>query len=178
MKGEAGGRVVMALIACPECGKGISTSAVACPNCGKPVDEGVRKPATPEKKSKMLQWIILATVGVLALRCGLPAIVVGVSYSNMKYRHNVKVSMAKLQLVQITSALEQYHIEHDEYPESLLVLTAEKDPHGTGFYLEVSDLRTPWGDAYQYDPSGPKNGGAKPDVWAESPQGKIGNWMK
>jgi len=28
----------MALVSCPECGKGISGSASACPNCGHPME--------------------------------------------------------------------------------------------------------------------------------------------
>lgn len=33
-----GGRVIMSLIFCPECGNEISDSAVACPNCGRPIN--------------------------------------------------------------------------------------------------------------------------------------------
>ena len=42
-------------------------------------------------------------------------------------------------------------------------------------------LTDPWGRPIAYDPSGPRNKRAKPDVWSLGPDGKpgqeIGNWM-
>jgi ribosomal protein L37E len=40
----------MALIKCPECGKGISDKAESCPNCGLPMTEGIRAEALKQKE--------------------------------------------------------------------------------------------------------------------------------
>jgi hypothetical protein len=63
-------------------------------------------------------------------------------------------------------------------PESLKAL-AEKQPDGGPAYLEVQALTDPWGNPFQYDPTGPQNKGEKPDVWSQGPPGAktpIGNW--
>ena len=37
----------------------------------------------------------------------------------------------------------------------------------------------PWKKPYQYDPSGPRNNGRRPDIWTVAPDGlEIGNWPK
>jgi hypothetical protein len=43
--------------------------------------------------------------------------------------------------------------------------------------VDKAGLADPWGKPYQYDPTGKRNGGNKPDVWSDGPDGKpIGNW--
>lgn len=80
----------------------------------------------------------------------------------------------------LTSACMQYSLKHNgEFPDSLDILV-NQDAAG-GPYLESRDaLRDPWGQAWQYDKSGPMNGGKKPDIWTTDPKdqnrAKIGNW--
>lgn len=47
----------MALTACKECGKEISTKAEVCPHCG----------AKPKKKTSMFTWIVAGFIGFAAL---------------------------------------------------------------------------------------------------------------
>lgn len=81
----------------------------------------------------------------------------------------------------LTSACQAYKIKHNEYPQTLQVLL-QKDALG-GPYLESQDALTdPWGRPYQYEPSGTKNNGMKPDIWTvvpnSNPQKTVGNWPK
>ena len=54
----------------------------------------------------------------------------------------------------------------------------QPDPRGGTPILEDQDaLIDPWHHPYQYDQSGAKNGGRRPDIWAVTPEGvQIGNW--
>lgn len=78
----------------------------------------------------------------------------------------------------LTHACQAYRIKRDRFPKNLEELLA-KDALG-GPYLEGPDaLIDPWGRRYQYDPKGPRNNGAKPDIWTVTPQGiEIGNWPR
>jgi len=97
-------------------------------------------------------------------------------YIYLKHLDEARDSAALLQVKTLTQACEAYYTKTGEWPPSLLTLT-EKGADGSRPYLEPDALKTPWGTQYQYDPSGPNNGGNKPDIWAESPtKGKVGNW--
>jgi general secretion pathway protein G len=79
----------------------------------------------------------------------------------------------------LTHACQAYRIKHQEWPQNLNVLL-QKDALG-GPYLESPDaLLDPWGHQYQYDATGQKNNGMKPDIWTvvqnSNPQKMIGNW--
>ena len=87
----------------------------------------------------------------------------------------VREKVARIQAEEITKALQAYYVDHDGYPASLAALT-RKDNLG-GPYIAERGLKDPWGKQYQFNPLGPKNKGAKPDVWTVAPGGKtIGNW--
>jgi hypothetical protein len=89
---------------------------------------------------------------------------------------DARAQFARAQAQQLTVASQTYHLQFGEPPTSLKDLV--KPPEGKPF-VEPSALTDPWGKPYQYDPAGPKNGGARPDVWTTTPGGKvIGNWMK
>jgi general secretion pathway protein G len=77
----------------------------------------------------------------------------------------------------LTKAVQTYKIDHGEYPPTLELLLVRSET-GHGPYLDnVDALVDPWGRQYQYDPSGANNNGLKPDIWSESPEGPLGNWM-
>src|SRR5215831_7551625 len=68
----------------------------------------------------------------------------------------------------LTQACQAYKVKRFEYPATLQLLL-QRDAIG-GPYLESSDaLLDPWGHPYQYDASGPKNNGMKPDIWTIVP---------
>ncbi len=78
----------------------------------------------------------------------------------------------------LTQACQGYHTKHGRFPKNLEELL-EHDAVG-GPFLETPDaLIDPWGRPYQYDPKGPRNNGAKPDIWTVTPNGlEIGNWPR
>src|SRR5262245_49390695 len=106
---------------------------------------------------------VLVVVAILVVLAG----VGGVYYT--KYLNDAKVSAARLQVKAISDAVGAYNLKHGDWPASLSTLT-EKGSDGSQPYLEPDALKTPWGTMYQYDQSGPNNGGNKPDVWADGPQ--------
>ena len=60
----------MAMVACPECGKQVSSTAPACPGCGAPVAKLVQRrdmpPAYLEERPKA-QWWTCAVGGLIAV---------------------------------------------------------------------------------------------------------------
>lgn len=78
----------------------------------------------------------------------------------------------------LTNACQAYRLKHDGFPKNMMELI-QKDAVG-GPYLESPDaLIDPWGKLYQYDPKGPRNNGARPDIWTVTPDGiEIGNWQR
>lgn len=83
-------------------------------------------------------------------------------------------STARAQISVLTKAAKSYALENNgAYPQSLQELVEK------GYLESYKALVSPWGEnyPYQYDPSGSKNGGRKPDIFVMTPQGKvIGNW--
>lgn len=83
-----------------------------------------------------------------------------------------KVTLAQYKIVTLEKAVQVYKLKTGDYPESLVLLSEGEKP-----IVEKPFLKDPWGKVFQYDPKGPKNKGAKPDIWAVDPDGKtIGNW--
>jgi len=89
-----------------------------------------------------------------------------------------KVAAAKVQLRDLTKALDAFRLAAGAYPADLQALAQPQDDRAP--LVQVSALVDPWGQPYQYDPLGPENQGKRPDVWTVRPGGngtKIGNWM-
>jgi general secretion pathway protein G len=119
---------------------------------------------------------MLIVVAIIVMLAGL-----GGYYVIGRYEE-AKVSTAKFKAQQISSALETYRIDHDEYPADLTALL-QKSELGKGPYLtKQEDILDPWGKMYQYDQSGQQNAarGAviqRPDVFTTTPDGRtIGNF--
>jgi general secretion pathway protein G len=90
-----------------------------------------------------------------------------------------KQAKARTDVKTLTTAAETYKIGTNAYPSKLEDLV--KPPGGGPSFLKPDKdvLKDPWGNPYQYDPTGPKNNGKPPDIWSEGPPGKkqpIGNW--
>jgi hypothetical protein len=84
-----------------------------------------------------------------------------------------KVALTRERIRQIDIALAQHKVQNGVYPADLTALTEGKNP------LKAESLIDPWGLLCQYDPTGPKNKGAKPDVWTVAPDKTvIGNWKE
>jgi general secretion pathway protein G len=76
----------------------------------------------------------------------------------------------------LTNAVQAYKVKNHQYPQSLQQLL-QPDAKGNIYIEEADALIDPWQQPYKYDPSGPNNGGRRPDIWTVSPEGiTIGNW--
>jgi general secretion pathway protein G len=86
---------------------------------------------------------------------------------------------AILRAKEVSKAIGVYYVDHQQWPASLDALLV-RDQNGKGPYLKSRDyLLDPWGNLFQYDPSGQMNNGLEPDVFCISPdQQKIGNWTQ
>ncbi len=86
-----------------------------------------------------------------------------------------KINAAKDQLNGLTAATQTFKLKNGEYPKTLNELVESKPP----FLQGKNAIIDPWKQAYQYDPEGPKNDGARPDIWTITPDKElIGNWPK
>lgn len=55
----------MTIVACKECGHGVSTQAVSCPNCGAPAS-GASAPSSPRSGTWQRSMMVLAALAVIA----------------------------------------------------------------------------------------------------------------
>jgi hypothetical protein len=86
-------------------------------------------------------------------------------------RADPKEELATVDVRNLTKAVEAYTKARGMAPAKLmdLVTAGIVDPKAT--------LLDPWGNPYQYDAKGKKNGGKRPDIWAVTPDRRqIGNW--
>ena len=89
-----------------------------------------------------------------------------------KSLENQKEVVVRFRTLALDGAVKAYQLQNGNFPEKLEDLAAGEKP-----LVEKASLKDPWGKAYQYDAAGPKNKGAKPDIWTTDPSGKvIGNW--
>lgn len=96
------------------------------------------------------------------------------------FMNQLRESQKKTARIQVkttlTQAVETYMIDHRQVPPNQLTDLLVQDEFG-GPYLKTAEaLVDPWGNVYQYNPAGTNSGGVQPDIWSESPYGKIGNW--
>jgi type II secretory pathway pseudopilin PulG len=113
---------------------------------------------------------MLVVVMILVILAG----VGGVSY--FKYLDNARKDTAKIQIKMLTEECKRYKTRFGDFPPSLAAL-AQPDPEGGPPSLDDPNvLKSPWGTPYGYDASGSNNRGLKPDIWVDSPVGRIGNW--
>jgi hypothetical protein len=70
----------------------------------------------------------------------------------------------------LEKAVQKYCVKRGEYPARLDALVGDGEVGPAG-------LRDPWKHEYQYDPTGRKNKGERPDIWTVTPTREvIGNW--
>ena len=82
-----------------------------------------------------------------------------------------KIEIAKVDVQNLTKAVEFFKKQRGAFPVKL------KDLQDAGLVEPGKLLKDPWGNDYEYDPKGPKNGGKQPDIWCNTPgTRKIGNW--
>ena len=89
-----------------------------------------------------------------------------------------KINIAKIQVkTTLSTACKDYWIDHNQqWPPSLQELISGQD--GKVYLEDASAIKDPWDKEYQYNSAGAHNGGRKPDIWTNTPEGEeIGNWL-
>jgi general secretion pathway protein G len=112
---------------------------------------------------------ILVVVAIILILLG------GGSFLLLRNRDDALIARAKMSIRSLETAVQAYELKNNQKPASLQDLTV---PDDTGKpYCDAAAITTPWNGQYGYDPNGANNGGMKPDIWADTPNGKrIGNW--
>ena len=124
---------------------------------------------TPRRAFTLMEMLIV--VAIIVILAG-----VGTFYILPQF-NKAKEDTAKLRAYSVEKAITTYMTNGNGAPGSLDVLT-QKDAAGHGPYLEAEGILDPWGNVYQFDPTGNKfHNGAKPSVWTNTPDGRtVGNF--
>jgi general secretion pathway protein G len=128
-----------------------------------------RHPARAATRAAFTLLEVLIVVAILVVLAGVSSVYV------FRYLDDAKMNAAKVGVKAIEKAAMGYETQYGQLPDSLQLLV--QPPSGNKPYIEHEALIDPWGNVYQYDPSGARNGGLKPDVWTTTKDGQtIGNW--
>ena len=115
--------------------------------------------------------LIACTIAVLiAIIAANVAIIVTINRSNSQ---DVRRA-AQVQVDSIDGACKAYYLAMNKYPSSLNDLFGNPDDSdwvGPG-QSHHTPLVDPWGQAYRYDPNGPRHKGTRPDIWSAGPDKK------
>ena len=96
------------------------------------------------------------------------------SYFFFQQYEEAKTGTAKMGVNSLSGLVENYKINHNEYPTSLQALTQQIN--GFGPYCSQKDITDPWNKPYQIDPTGPSHQGMKAEIFTISPKGvRISN---
>jgi general secretion pathway protein G len=113
---------------------------------------------------------VLVVVAIIVMLAG-----VGGYYLLQRYEES-KVSRAKIDCEALSSQVETYKLNNNQYPPSIESL-AQPQPSGGSALVPPDKVRDPWGKPYQLDPNGTHNGGNKADVFTTTPKGQtVGNF--
>jgi hypothetical protein len=120
----------------------------------------------------------------VGLAVGLVVILLGLLFGSLFvhfYKQAVEEAKASSARVHVTTTLTDAcsvnWLKHDNtWPPNLEALLIGEEKR-EAILNDPKLLDDPWGNRYQYDPLGNRNGGRKPDNWTRSPEGEeIGNW--
>jgi general secretion pathway protein G len=115
---------------------------------------------------------VLIVVAIIVVLAGLG------TYFLLPQLDQAKADLAKPGIETLSKAAQTYKIRNGDFPASLAQL-AQYQPDGSPPIVEEKALVDPWGQAYQYDPSGAHHDGLKPDIWTTNPTNGvvIANWV-
>jgi general secretion pathway protein G len=113
---------------------------------------------------------VLVVVAIIVMLAG-----VGGYYLLQRYEES-KLSKAKMDAEGLSTQVETFKLNNGDYPVSIEQL-AQPQPNGGTALVGPDKIRDPWGKLYQIDPTGPRNGGNRADVFTTGPRGQlIGNF--
>jgi hypothetical protein len=173
---------------CPTCGHALATADATTaiqtetplPQVRAELDPAFEDVARSIRIKSQAARVLPHIVTVLGLVIFVACMVAMGSYFLVRSLPSTREEVALTQVKgPLTTAVQAYFLKHNgEFPATLDKLL-ERD-HVGGPYLENADaLLDPWGNRYQYDIKGPRNNGAKPDIWTIGPDDTIiGNWLK
>jgi general secretion pathway protein G len=134
----------------------------------------VRQERKRNRRAAFTLMEMLVVVAIIVVLAGIGG------YYLLGQLDDAKRSAAKLQAKgPLTNAVKTYYVKHNTWPQSLQQLL-QGDQKGSPILEDQDALKDPWGGQFQYDPSGPMNGGRRPDIWATDPKDgtKCGNWAE
>lgn len=113
----------MALITCPDCGKGFSDQAAACPNCGRPNTSPARAPAPAKEEAKKklgcvssgaVVLVVVLIIGAIAGQSGGGASSSpGANTTGDAYQDGVKISEAEGKVKALLRDPESANFQHE-----------------------------------------------------------------
>jgi general secretion pathway protein G len=109
----------------------------------------------------------LVELMVVIVLIGLFAGVVGVTVAPMIFKARKAVALD--QMKELEKAIQLYHLEQGQYPETLEDLTQATDDNPEGYMYEIP--LDPWKEPYEYDPAG---GTRKPYALYSKGEDKVG----
>jgi len=167
--------------ACPYCAEELSVppdlagEVLSCPRCQ--ADFVTTAPSSaaaevePETPRRWAVWVLLAGT--------LPGWLLVVFLLAGPMGDDSKEAMARAGAINVAKALTVYRADHRGERPAILLLLTQRDGQGNGPDIDEDGLLDPWGNPYQVDYQGSHSGGESPDVWTNTPDGKIvGNWQK
>jgi Type II secretion system (T2SS), protein G len=100
------------------------------------------------------------------------ALISGLTTAKQAKDGESEADLAKAQIAILGKAVDAYRLKNTKFPINLKALVEQKlvQPHA---------ILDPWDNEFQYDVTGKRNDGKKPDIWAVSPsEVTIGNWVE
>jgi Type II secretion system (T2SS), protein G len=130
------------------------------------------------QESNRTLWIVLIIAGVGGAGVFL---VGGLICAGVLIRGSMRAEQAQIdacleRIAQLDDAVDRYHLQYGSYPPDLESLF-QPGPLGAPPLLDDPELlNDPWGEPFEYDVTGPRNYGSRPDIWADR-EDEIGNWQ-
>src|SRR5262245_15451776 len=123
------------------------------------------------KRAAFTLMEMLVVVAIIVILAGVGVVLI------LPRLQESKEKIAYTRVKELTSACNMFELNNGQRPQALEQLTLSPQPNGSRRLVDLDAIIDPWGHPYQYDMTGAKNQGDRPDIWCVTPEGKfIGNW--
>ncbi len=131
----------------------------------------IRDKRQPRRRGAFTLMELMIVVALLVILAGTGG------FYYMRTLESGKKKAAAAQVHTIEQQVQMWALDHSSQMPPSLQSLAQGDDVNPKPQMSANDLIDPWKKPYQYDPNGSHNGGNKPDVWTQAPDGSvIGNW--